>query len=106
MIRPQIEILVEIDRFEPGPTRSWRALDALLCELWQGSISMSCLPTLFRIFERFPEDDGAGVFWSIVHGIESTDLDYEELLRESLARQPSEFCQLMLLRLERWKTFG
>jgi hypothetical protein len=102
MNRPQTEILREIDRFEPGPTGDWLALDTFLAELWQTNISAPCLPTLFRIFERFPEDDGAGVFWSIVHGIESTNLDYERPLRESLSRQPSEFGRLMLRRLEKW----
>ncbi|HDR8953553.1 hypothetical protein [Burkholderia vietnamiensis] len=92
---------MEIDQFKPGPAGDWRKLDTLLSELWQGDVSIACLPVLFRIFERFPEDDGAGVFWSIVHGLESSDLNYEGPLRESLLRQPSELGQIMLRRLEK-----
>lgn len=103
MSRPQNEILLEIDQFKPRPAGNWRELDTLLSELWQGKVSIACLPVLFRIFERFPEDDGAGVFWSIVHGLESTDLNYEGPLRESLLRQPSKLGLIMLRRLEKWK---
>jgi len=103
MSRPQAEILLEIDRFEPSPAGDWRELDALLSELWQDTVSPACLPVLLRVFERFPQDDGAGVFWSIVHGIESTDLNYEQPLRESLSRQPSALGEVMLFRLEKWK---
>jgi len=103
MSRQQNEILLEIDRFMPSPTGDWRELDMLLSELWQGNVSTACLPVLFRVFERFPKDDGAGVFWSIAHGVESTDLDYEGPLRESLSRQPSDLGQIMLRRLEKSK---
>lgn len=103
MSRQQSEILLEIDRFEPSPPGEWRELDTLLAELWQENVSIACLPVLFRIFERYPKSDGAGVFWSIVHGVESTNLDYEELLRKSLLRQPSELGQIMFRRLEKWK---
>jgi hypothetical protein len=103
MSRQQNEILLEIDRFMPSPTGDWRGLDMLLSELWQGNVSMACLPVLFRVFESFPKDDGAGVFWSIVHGVEATDLDYEGPLRESLSRQPSDLGQIMFRRLEKSK---
>src|SRR5690349_13754791 len=26
---------------------------------------------IFNLFERFPEEDGAGVFWSALHGMEA-----------------------------------
>lgn len=103
MSRPQHEILFDVDRFEPGPADDWRALDILLAELWQTGVSAACLPVLFRVFERFPDDPCAGVCWGIVHGLESADLDYERALRESLARQPSELGQIMLRRLEKNK---
>jgi len=106
MRRPQRDILAEIDGFAPGAPGDWRGLDALLSELWQGPIAVACLSTLFRVFERFPDDDGAGVFWSIVHGIELADLDYEKPLRESLSRQPSELGRIMLVRLEQSKALG
>lgn len=53
---------------------------------------------LLRVFERFPDKDGYGIFWSIVHGLESLP-DYEEKLLESVQRQPSEFSLLMVNRM-------
>jgi hypothetical protein len=52
----------------------------------------------FRLYERFPEADGCGVFWSILHGIESQH-GCETLVVESVRRQPSQFPLLMLNRL-------
>jgi hypothetical protein len=106
MSRQQSEILLEIDRFEPDPAGEWRVLDLLIAELWQTDVSVDCLPVLFRVFERFPDEDGAGVFWSIVHGVESTDLNYEEPVRKSLSCQPSELGQILLRRLEKSKAAG
>jgi hypothetical protein len=104
MIRPRNEILSDIDQFEPGPDSNWLGLDALLGELWSTTqLSDVCLPVLFRLFERFPDDPSAGVCWGIVHGVESTDLDYEKPLRDSLPRQPSEPGQVTLYRLEKCK---
>jgi hypothetical protein len=103
MPRPQNDILLEIDCFTPDPPGHWLGLQALLDELWQSRASASSLPTLFRVFERFPDEDGSGVFWSILHGIESMDVDYEALLRESLSRQSSELGRIMLRRLEKSK---
>jgi hypothetical protein len=96
------QILNDIRSYEPS-AGDWRSLDKLLEELWGAGVSQQALPTLFEIFERFPNDDGAGVFWSIVHGIEALDYDYEAGLRESIERQPSEMAKIMLNRLEKSK---
>ena len=98
-MRSQSEILEDIANF--GPTAgSWLPLDNLLNELWlAGEPSVDALPTLFGVFERFPADDGAGVLWSIVHGVEALPYNYEPLLRESYSRVPSEMSKIMLARL-------
>ena len=72
-------------------------------ELWEAGVPAHALSVLFGVFERFPDDDGAEVFWSIVHGVESLTLEYERPLRASLARQPSRMGRVMLARLERSK---
>jgi hypothetical protein len=92
-------ILRDIDAFAPADG-DWRALDALLSELWAVGAREGHLLTLFRVFERYPDDDGAGVLWSIVHGIEAMPVDYESALRQSLQRQASFMGQVMLKRLE------
>jgi len=100
--RPIFAVLREIDEFAPIDG-NWRRLDDLLDELCSEGITEGQLPVLFRVFERFPEEDGAGVLWSIVHGVESLPLDYEPFLRQSLARQPSLMAETMLERLEKAK---
>ena len=99
MARPTEEILADIDAFHPLDG-FWRPLDDLLAELWSAGVPSAAFPVLLRVFDRFPEEDGAGVFWSIVHGLESLP-DYEPALRASAAAAPAEFKQIMLDRIAR-----
>ena len=105
MPRSVDDILRDIEAFHPTDG-VWLPLDDLLAELWDAGVPARALSTMFGVFERFPEDDGAGVLWSIVHGVEGLDLDYEEPLRASLARQPSHMGKVMLGRLERSRKAG
>ena len=100
MPRSVEDILRDIEAFRPADG-TWLPLDDLLTELWDAGVPTSALPALFALFERFPDEDGAGVFWSIVHGVESLGLDYEQQLRDSLARRTSQMGKVMLGRLER-----
>lgn len=103
MSRPADEILQDIESFRPVEDE-WLPLEELLAELWDAGVPPHALRTLFGVFERFPDDHGEGVCWSIVHGIEGLNIDYEQPLRESLARQRSEMGAIMLQRLERSKS--
>jgi len=76
-----------------------------LCELEHaiGALDPSqCGEPEFRamlaVFERFPNDDGFGVFWSIVHLLEATS-GYELALVKSVEQGPAEFNLLMVNRL-------
>ena len=53
---------------------------------------------MLGVFERFPDTDGAGVFWSIVHGLEVLP-SYEAQLLTSVRRVPSDMGVTMLGRL-------
>ncbi|HVK52487.1 MAG TPA: hypothetical protein VM469_12220 [Pseudoxanthomonas sp.] len=97
--RTQAEILRDIRQFSPSQG-DWRPLDTLLDELWTvGPPELEAISILFNVFERFPDDDGAGVLWSIVHGVESLAHDYEPLLVASNRRAPSHMAAVMLARL-------
>jgi hypothetical protein len=100
--RPIFTVLKDIQEFSPV-NGNWRRLDTLLDELWSEGVSQGSLPILFSLFERFPADDGDGVLWSIVNGIESQSFDYERALRQSLQRQSSLMGRIMLQRLEKAK---
>jgi hypothetical protein len=99
MPRSVDDILRDIEEFHPTDG-VWLPLDDLLAELWDAGVPARGLSTLFGVFERFPDEYG-GVLWSIVHGIEDLDLDYERPLLDSLARRPSHLGRVMLGRLER-----
>ena len=102
MPRDVDEILREIEAFRPTDG-VWLRLDDLLAELWNAGVPAHALPSLFRVFERFPDEDGEGVLWGIVHGVEALHFDYEQALRDSLARRSSDMGKTMLGRLERSK---
>jgi hypothetical protein len=68
-------------------------------ELWQTGDEENFTADLLGIFERFPEENGAGVFWSVLHGVEHFT-SYEPDLINSLNRQPSEMGLLMLRRIK------
>jgi hypothetical protein len=97
MARSLAKILANLRAFRPA-RGNWMRLDALLVELWEGGFYADAVDDLFAVFERFPGEDGAGVFWTILHGLESLP-DYERALVASVRRRPSEFGVLMVKRL-------
>jgi hypothetical protein len=54
--------------------------------------------TLYHLFERFPEGDASGLFWSVMDDLEQMP-GYEQELIQSVKRQPSEFSLRMVNRL-------
>jgi hypothetical protein len=78
----------------------WRPLDALFERAFLGRDPSSYYHAFFNLFERFPEEDGAGVFWSALHGMETAG-GYEELLLQSFRRRPSLMTTTMLRRIKK-----
>ncbi|MDR0242765.1 MAG: hypothetical protein LBJ65_14285 [Burkholderia sp.] len=97
MSRTTADIAHDIATFIPEDD-NWLALDLLVTELWQAGHPEQAIPELLSVFERYPEEDGLGVIWSVLHGLESLP-NYEPALLRSLARQPSEFGVCMVGRL-------
>src|SRR5262249_36670519 len=56
------------------------------------------LDVWFRLYERFPENDGCGVFWGILHGIESLPGSNEHVVA-SVRRKATHFPVLMVNRM-------
>ena len=73
-------------------------LEVGLDELFKAPFPERGIETLFRLFERFPNDDGYGVFWTVLHGIEHQP-DYEPHLKASVRHIPTEFNLRMVNRL-------
>lgn len=97
MPRTSQEIIDEIDVFHPIGG-DWQSLDTLLAELWSTGEPHKHIAGLLAVLERFPGGDGAGVLWSIVHGLESLP-GYESALIRSACRKPSELSVAMIGRL-------
>jgi hypothetical protein len=62
------------------------------------SLTPELYRALFGVFERFPEHDGYGIFWSMVHLLEKCSR-YESYLIESIRRRATQFNLLMINRL-------
>jgi len=60
--------------------------------------SLFLVEPMLRIFERFPESDGFGIFWSILHKIEGIP-GYEPYLLASVKRKPTDFSITMINRI-------
>jgi hypothetical protein len=90
-------LLNKIESFRPK-NADWIELDKLIVELINTGSPEKGIVQMLRVFERFPEEDGCGVFWTILHAIEFID-NYNSLLLDSLERQPSEFGIILLKRL-------
>ncbi|MEW4571489.1 hypothetical protein AB1L88_26745 [Tautonia sp. JC769] len=99
MARPAEQVLADIEAFRPVDG-NWLPLDDLLAELWSVVVPPSAILVLLGVFDRFPDEDGAGVFWSIVHGLEALP-GYEPALLESAELRPAPFKRIMVDRLRR-----
>lgn len=60
--------------------------------------SLFSVEPMLRIFERFPESDGFGIFWSILHKIEGIP-GYEPYLLASVKSKPTDFSVTMINRI-------
>ena len=97
-MRPVATILHDIELFQPKKGGNWLALDELLHELWTEEFPKEALSPLFRLLERFPNDESAGVLWGVLHGIEAYP-EYETELVDSLKRRPTDLTVTMAGRI-------
>ena len=91
------EIISDIESYN-SDDGNWLQLDELVTELWESGKPEIGIDALFEVFEKNPTDDGAGVFWTILHGLET--LEYEQKLYNSLMDKPSHMTITMLKRIE------
>lgn len=75
-----------------------QALDDALSRMSPSKCGHAEFFALLRVFERFPDHDGFGVFWSINHFLEACR-NYESGLVASVRRTPCEFNLTMINRL-------
>ena len=97
MSRPITIICCEIEAFAPVDD-DWLPLEDLIAEALDHSDANATFPSLLNLFSRFPEEDGGGVFWSIIHGLE-TFPDYQPALLSAIRVQPTDLSLTMVNRL-------
>ena len=76
----------------------WRPLEGYIGQAFACPDPKKYYHAIFNLFERFPEEDGAGVFWSALHGMEAVG-GYEEMLLRYFRRWPSLMTKAMLRRI-------
>ena len=82
---------------DPRDEALLRQLDHALAEPVAGT--PADLDALLRMFERHPDADGLGVFWTALHWLEAQPATLlAPTLRESLQRRPAEFSMLLAWR--------
>ncbi len=87
----------QIAEFEPRDG-DWLPLEEHLERAFSSADPRVYYPAIFNLFEQYPEDDGAGVFWSALHGMEAVG-GYERDLLRFFRRYPTEMAKAMLFRL-------
>jgi hypothetical protein len=92
------DIATDVDDITLNDPDDFNRLDHLAVEFFPHPLAPDQLDAWFRLFERFPESDGHGVFWSILHGIEAQS-GYERSVVASVLRNPTHFPVLMVNRL-------
>ena len=78
---------------------NWLPLEGLFEKAFSSTEPQKYYHAIFNLFERFPDDDGAGVFWSALHGMEAVG-GYEDLLLQYFRRFPSIMTRTMLIRMK------
>ena len=78
---------------------AWLPLEACFEQAFSSPDPKQYYHAIFNLFERFPDEDGAGVFWSALHGMEALG-GYEDLLLQYFRRHPSLMTTTMLRRIQ------
>jgi hypothetical protein len=94
----EIPVVERLDRVSSAEDESQlEELDSIIQSLTPSECGVPEFEALLRIFERFPESDGFGIFWSIVHFLEGCT-GYEPSLLSSVRRAPADFNVMMIHR--------
>jgi hypothetical protein len=98
MSRSTDEIIDDLNRFD-GFRGAWSVLNDLVNELKTSPAPAKGTDALLGVFERHPgATSGGGVFWPILHTLESLP-GFETHLIDSVRRVPAIFTVMMVNRL-------
>jgi hypothetical protein len=92
------QIVAEIDALPSVEGDDLNRLQLLFDEYYTSSAAASNINVWFRLYERFPDEHGHGVFWTILHGIESLSCS-DAAVVSSVCRRPMHYSVLMVNRM-------
>ena len=79
----------------PHDVEHLRALEAAAARIDPTKLTEADFRAVFDLYERFPDEDGYGIFWTFLHAVEAAD-GYESALLASVDRKPVEFNVMMV----------
>ena len=89
-------LLTALSNFtEPHSVEQLRALEEAVAGIDRTRLTEEAMRAIFDLYERFPEEDGYGLFSWFMHALESSG-GYETNLLESVARKPGGFNVMMI----------
>ena len=98
MSRDIRQVVAEIDALPTADSEDLDRLQALIDEYFASPDAATHIDVWFRLFERFPDDHGHGVFWTILHGIEAQPSS-DSAVVASVRRRPTHYPVLMVNRM-------
>jgi hypothetical protein len=79
----------------PHDVEHLRMLEEAVARIDSKKMTEADFRAVFDLYERFPDEDGYGIFWSFLHAVEAAE-GYESALLESVDRKPVEFNVMMV----------
>jgi hypothetical protein len=92
------QVVADIDALPTVDGDDLDRLQALMDEYFAFPAAAVHIDVWFRLYERFPDDHGHGVFWTILHGIEA-QTGSDAAVVASVRRRPSHYSVLMVNRM-------
>jgi len=98
MSREIRQVVADIDTLRTADGDDLLRLQALIEEYFASPDAPAHIDVWFRLYERFPDDHGHGVFWTILHGIEAQPTS-DAAVVASIRRRPTHYPVLMVNRM-------
>lgn len=83
---------------DPHSVEHLRSLEQVIAGIDRTRLTEQDVRAIFDLYERFPEEDGYGLFSWLMHALEASG-GYETQLLESVSRKPGGFTVMMIGRL-------
>lgn len=98
MSRDISRVVADIDALPTADGNDLVRLQALIDEYFVSPVADAHINVWFRLYERFPENHGHGVFWTILHGLEAQSGCAAAVIA-SVRRRPTHYPVMMINRM-------